>query len=62
LPTNILGSFLQIEISVYPDDFYGCFFSTLLENPPEGIGLKEIREAHEETLKSDFSIFRRIIS
>ncbi len=62
LPKKYAGNFLQIEIRVYPDDFYERFFASLLANSIEGVDPKQIREAHEETLKSDFSIFKRLIS
>jgi len=62
LPKNLSGNFLQIEIRVYPDDFYERFFASLLANSIEGVDPEKIREAHEDSLKSDFSIFSRLIA
>ncbi len=53
------GEKFSLVIQVYPDDFYNRFFKSLLDHPPEGIDLKSIKKAYEETLKSSYVLFEK---
>lgn len=49
----------RIVIRVYPDDFYMRFFEALMNNPPAGIDLKNIKEAYKDTQESAFTLYEK---
>ncbi len=49
----------RLVIRVFPDDFYTRFFKTLLDNPPDGIDLKKIKEAYNDSLESSYILFEK---
>ena len=53
------GGKFRITIRVFPDDFYSRFFKALLDNPPNGIDTKKIKEAYNETQKSNYILFEK---
>ena len=53
------GNRAVITLYIYPDDFYRRFFEAIIEDPPDGIDLKQIGMAYEETKRSGFEIFRK---
>lgn len=57
-PSTVGGKY-RLVIRVFPDDFYNRFFKTLLEHPPDGIDVKKIREAYNETQKSSYILFEK---
>lgn len=56
---SALGGKYRLVIRVFPDDFYNRFFKTLLDHPPDGIDVKKIREAYDETQKSSYILFEK---
>ncbi len=53
------GGQFRITIRVFPDDFYNRFFKALLDNPPDGIDTIKIKEAYNETQKSNYILFEK---
>ncbi|MFQ5431264.1 MAG: hypothetical protein ACE5EN_02005 [Nitrospinota bacterium] len=58
-PEKYKGNIYEIEIRVFPDEFYRRFYESLIANPPGGIKLDLIKKAHEEAKNSDFSVYSR---
>ena len=59
VPSSSSGEKFSLVIQVYPDDFYNRFFKTLVDHPPDGIDLKSITKAYEDTSKSFYVLFEK---
>ena len=60
-PEEYSGNIYEIEIMVYPDEYYSRFFASIVVDKPEGIDINLIKKALEETEKSPYSIYKRRI-
>lgn len=58
-PQKYKGNIYEIEIRVFPDEFYRRFYESLIANPPGGIKVDLIKKALEEAENSDFSVYNR---
>ena len=58
-PEKYKGNIYEIEVRVFPDEFYRRFYESLISNPPGGIKLDLIKKALEEARHSDFSVYNR---
>ncbi|MDP6625292.1 MAG: multiheme c-type cytochrome [Nitrospinota bacterium] len=54
-----IGGKFRIIIRVFPDDFYTRFFKALIEHPPGGVDSRKMKEAYNETLKSNYVLFEK---
>lgn len=60
-PEKYSGNVFEIEIKVYPDEYYTRFFASLAVDKPEGIDIEMIKKALEATEKSPYTIYKRRI-
>jgi hypothetical protein len=51
---------LEIVVIVYPDEFYGRLYKSLLDAPPKGINPPLIKKAYRESGKSRYTLFKKI--
>ncbi|MDH5542574.1 MAG: cytochrome c family protein [Nitrospinota bacterium] len=58
-PKIYSGNIYEIEVMVYPDEYYERFYSSLLDKKPEGVDLEKIKKALEDARNSSFSIYKR---
>ena len=58
-PEKYRGNIYEIEVRVYPDEFYRRFYESLLERPPGGIDVEQMKLALEEARTSDFAVYNR---
>jgi hypothetical protein len=58
-PEKYKGNLYEIEVRVFPDEFYRRFYESLLQNPPGGINMVMIKKALEEARSSDFAVYSR---
>ena len=58
-PQKYKGNIYEIEVRVFPDEFYRRFYESLLANPPGGVKVDLIKKALEEAENSDFSVYNR---
>ncbi len=58
IPQEYVGGEYEVEVRVYPDEFYRRFFEAILANPPDGVDLDLIEKAHADAKTSDFSIYK----
>lgn len=61
-PQKHKGNFFEVEVRVFPDEFYRRFFEALLDNPPEGIKTDLIAKALEDARNSAFTVFKRKVA
>jgi hypothetical protein len=59
LPEKANKGVFRVTLTVYPDEFYYRFFKSLIKNPPDGVDLKQIKEAFDETSRSSFTLFEK---
>lgn len=53
------GKKFRLIIRVYPDDFYTRFFEALINYPPDGIDVKKMKEAYDDSTKSSYTLFEK---
>ena len=58
-PEKYKGNIYEIEVRVFPDEFYRRFYEALIANPPGGVKVGLIKKALEEANNSDFSVYNR---
>ncbi len=61
-PMEHSGNIFEIDIRVYPDEFYRRFYEAMIANPPKGVDVPMLKKALKEVKSSDFSVYNRRVA